>query len=287
VPELSWPHKRAGHGRMSLMPSSVRVATFSWNLHEEPEQLTRAAQHLDDLPSGDPFVACLQELPAEGVISKARRLGSVQPPTYDVVQTERLVPGCAIVHHRSLELIDAVADVDWEFVAARFKLGSETTLRVVCIHAESRMKLIDPEARGGARALLRNAIALLAPADHTLLMGDFNSHYAHLDISGYNAFYALNPHVFPVTGESNRTRRAVPHPAWHVVVPDNGGSMGTYRYSNQFLCLDFMVVSESLAADATCTILTEIARERAFDASARKILLSDHLPIAGSVTISS
>ena len=167
---------------------------FTWNLGGEQSAHHLALQHLSALGAHTPWIACLQELPAECEIAWARK--KHPPPAGTVVVKDAdLVPavnfakhstgrktmprGMALAFSPTLSLIDAYADPDEEFVDASFSLPASTkTVRVVGLHAKSILDMKLPEDRGGSRALLRHAINVNARdshVDHTVILGDWNS----------------------------------------------------------------------------------------------------------------
>jgi hypothetical protein len=114
------------------------------------------------------------------------------------------------VHHPDLIVERTVPDEDGEFVAAVFQLpSSRKRIGVVGLHAWSQQGMA-AEDRGGARALLRQAInGLTLATDQTVILGDWNSPFLAQDVWSWHCFYALSGSAEPHTQASRATRRGM------------------------------------------------------------------------------
>ncbi|MDO9019908.1 MAG: hypothetical protein Q8S73_01875 [Deltaproteobacteria bacterium] len=271
----------------------AKLYLFTWNLKHKESAHEHLVRHLSARGQEDLFVACVQELPGESLIARARR--SLQAELTDVgisvvPASKSMVPGLALAHHPDMDLNWSHWDEDGEFVAAIFQLpSSKKQVAVVGLHAKSKVDMQDLADRGGSRALLRQAInehRLQRRADHLVVLGDFNSAIDDREIRSWHCFYALGRRDRPLGFES---RRGVPHPPLYVVRPRNEDDQGTFKYPDsgvdQRPIVDFMVVDEGTREQTSTRILTEISGRPVWDPAGLLPALSDHQPVDGLIEI--
>lgn len=198
--------------------------------------------------------------------------------------------GLALVFSPALSLVNVYADPDEEFVDAHFSLpASAKTIRVVGLHAKSVVDMQKAEDKGGSRALLRHAInARPIPADHTVILGDWNSDCEAREITSWHCFYALYPRARPLQGNSRKDRRGTAHMPYYVVKPETNGPLGTYTFEDSGVwsttTIDFIAVDAGTREVMRSAILTLVAMSPV--ASPEGVPnLSDHLPVEGTLTL--
>jgi endonuclease/exonuclease/phosphatase family metal-dependent hydrolase len=272
------------------------IHLFTWNLGKSTSAATAhdlAVDHLARLGAKGLFIACLQELPGQSLIAKARRTSdpTLASRAIAVVSLDRFVPGLALLHHPSLEVVRAaVNDEDNEFVAAVFERPADKkTIAVVGVHAKSKQGMQDAADRGGSRALLRHAIHnLRLGCDHLVILGDFNSAITSREVRSWHGFYAISDKNQQITAPWAARRRGFPHPPLYVVRPMNE-PMGTFVHSDtggvDRVTVDFIAVDEATRSGASSKILTEVAASPVWDSVDERPSLSDHLPVEGIVDI--
>ncbi|MFO0628900.1 MAG: hypothetical protein U0325_25215 [Polyangiales bacterium] len=271
---------------------------FTWNLGGEQSAHHLALQHLSALGAHTPWIACLQELPAECEIAWARKKhsppeGTVVVKDADLVSTgkgrETMPSGMALVFSPLLTLVSVYADRHLKFVDARFSLSAPTkTFRVIGLHAKSAVDMQKAEDKGGSRALLRHAInARPIPADHTVILGDWNSDCEAREITSWHCFYALHPRARPLLGDSRQNRCGCAHPPFFVVMPSNNSSLGTYAFGDSgessSPTIDFIAVDEGTRQLMRAEILTKVAASSVASPDGAPNV-SDHLPVEGTLT---
>jgi hypothetical protein len=291
------------------------VYLFTWNLCNKAKASSKRARapgnkpnvsgqahdltvdHLAHWGTTHPFIACLQELPAQSAIDEGRKntataVAALAARKIAVVVTRRVNPSLALAYRSDLNVVDVEVDEDDEFVAAVFRLPSSTKqVRVIGLHAQSKGNMQQPQDHGGSRALLRHAINAILQrkprCDHTVILGDFNSPIASQEMQSWNCFYVLSENR-PRKGPSFARRRGLDHAPLYAVSPRNKPT-GTYVYDDSSgttsPVLDFIAVDEGALGGASSRILTEVATKTVWDFEDERPNLSDHLPVEGFVDI--
>lgn len=283
-----------------------QIYLFTWNLNKDSAAHDLAVKHLAQRGARDLFIACVQELPGRSALAEARTGKNVDALTTQgikVVSTfspnmrGRNAPTGlafaqypAIAHHPRLQLLDAVADEDGEFVAARFEMDSpRKTLTVVGLHAKSLVNMKEAEDRGGSRALLRHAINEIPwRGDHTIVLGDWNCHWSAQEIQSWHCLYALRDGFAPLDEPSLVQRRGFDHPPLYVVEPRNV-AQGTFRFrdsgTNHAKTIDFIAVDKGSHRGTRSAILTTVAAESIWNRVLAAPSVSDHLPVEGVLRV--
>lgn len=148
------------------------------------------------------------------------------------------------------------------------------------------------EDQGGSRALLRHAINArpqTITADHTVILGDWNSEYDAREITSWHCFYALHPRATPLSAGTLQYRRGYPHPPFYVVMPGNGGWLGTFAFKDSGASsrktIDFIAVDGHTREVMQSEILTSVASKPvASDDGTPMPEVSQHLPVEGTLT---
>lgn len=273
------------------------VYLFTWNLQGKRNAHDLALQHLAMQGVHKPFVACFQEVPAESKLALARG-GSLALKGIAVVSKADLASSGVTTHpramalafHPDLKLLSAQADPDGEFIAAIFQPpSSKKTLGVIGLHAASKVNMQHKEDQAGSRALLRHAINELKwTTDHTVILGDWNSHIEAREITSWHCFYALSPKQRALLQPGLAQRRGVDHKPYYLVVPQNHAVQGTYDFTDTGgagpVTLDFIAVDEATRGMATSSILTALAATPVASNTGAPSL-SDHLPVEGTIQL--
>lgn len=270
----------------------VKLYLFTWNVGSSPDASNLVSQHLArQCAKQDPWIACLQELPARSWIAEARRSSETVGPFPDVRVVPlpdggRLPKGLALLHDRRLDVLDVRVDEDGEFIAAQIE-HAQAGLRFVAVgvHAKAKVDMPAPQDHGGSRALLRHAINHLPWAtDPKIILGDFNSALEDVEMSSWHCFYALHDHQI---GLGDARRRGIDHVALRVVSPRNSGTIGTFVHktsgSHAYKTIDYFVVDARLRTGAEASILPSLEGEPLLQLETNKITISDHLPVEGAV----
>lgn len=270
----------------------AKIYLFTWNLRNKTEAHDLTLDHLALRGKDEPFIACLQELPRDSLIAKARRKTQQELASRNmaVVSTPTLARGIALVHRADLKVVGTpTADEDEEFVAAVLQRPADPKkIAVIGVHAKSKADMHCPEDHGGSRALLRHAIhALRLGYDHQIVLGDFNSDLESREVQSWYGFYALSSNK-PITKPAFARRRGFDHPPLYAVRPLNE-TIGTFELrdsgSNETPTVDYVVVDEATRSGANAKILTEVAGKSVWDSVEERPNMSDHLPVEGMVDI--
>jgi endonuclease/exonuclease/phosphatase family metal-dependent hydrolase len=278
---------------------------FTWNLGHSLDAHNLFVQHLAarQAEKEAPFVACVQEVPGESDIGRARRVHSKSlcQRNIGVVRIPNgtnLAEGIALIYDTRLQLdaTPARVDEDGEFVAAMFRWpGSNTQIAIFGVHATSRVTIPEAADRCGSRALLRHAINELQwSVGHTVILGDFNSEPTSNEMTSWHCFYAPGQGALDV---KHSTRRRYSHPRL-AVVPAGVDGGHTYFYSSSShsggLRLDFIVTDLGTADTARSSVMTHLAGSALRDTTTGlplrdtttgKPSFSDHLPVSGTIQI--
>ncbi|WP_437718154.1 hypothetical protein WMF45_18125 [Sorangium sp. So ce448] len=282
------------------------IYLFTWNLKKDRAAHDLAVKHLAQHGARGLFIACVQELPGRSDLAKARtgkKVADLTAQGIEVVSTfspdlrGREAPTGlafakfpAIAHHPHLVLLDAVADEDGEFVAARFEVHApKKTISVIGLHAKSQSDMKVAEDRGGSRALLRHAINEIPwRCDHTIVLGDWNCEWSAPEMQSWHCFYALREGFSPFDEPSFAQRRGFEHPPLYVVQPRNV-AMGTYRFRDsgivQAKTIDFIAVDKGSYSGTRSQILTTVATTPVWNAALAAPSVSDHMPVEGHLRV--
>jgi hypothetical protein len=234
------------------MRPQASIYLFTWNLQWKTRAHDLVVDHLTLRGKEGPFIACLQELPADCWIAKARHTPEPELASRGiaVVSTLKLVRGIALVYRADLDVVGTpISDEDGEFVAAAFQRPPDPRkVAVIGVHAKSKVDMPHPQDHGGSRALLRHAIHALGLAfDRQIVLGDFNSSLLSREMQSWHGFYALSSNR-RLTEPSSLRRRGFDHPPLHVVRPSNE-PIGTFVHGDsgggEPSAVDFLGVDEA------------------------------------------
>lgn len=250
---------------------------LSWNVARETSSFGDAITFLEHQAASDFVIGCLQEGPFKGktLRSEVARLSS-ELAAIDCGAKAQLV------FSRSLRLVTVRTDRTKRAVIARFRTPNGSVLSVVGVHFHDRTALAEPEARGGAYALLRRNLDedLVDHALPLVVMGDFNAEPSSNEITNPFCLYARTP-THEVVGRHERAT-GVHRPALHVVVPRGKGTF-FYTRNESWQTFDFMLVNSMLLNRLTATVCTSILGKtlvtRGRKATPRGGVGSDHLPV--------
>lgn len=279
---------------------------FTWNLNKDGAAHDLTIKHLAQRGARDLFIACVQELPGKSAFAQARTGKDVASLTAQGIKVvsafspnargKKAPSGLllskypAIAYHPQLQLLDAFADEDGEFVAARFEVHSpKKTITVVGLHAKSQVDMQVAEDRGGSSALLRHAINEIPwRSDHTIVLGDWNRILSAQEVQSWHCFYALREGFSPLDEPSLAQRRGFDHPPLYIVEPRNV-AMGTFRFrdsaTHHAKTIDFIAVDRGSHSGSRSEILTIVAATPVWDTGLAAPSVSDHLPVDGHLQI--
>lgn len=282
------------------------IYLFTWNLNKDRAAHDLTVKHLAQRGARDLFIACVQELPGGSALAKARNGKSVATLKAQGIEVvSKFSPNTrgrdaptglafahypAIAYHPRLHLLEAVADEDGEFIAARFEVHSlKKTLAVVGLHAKSQVNMKEAEDRGGSRALLRHALNEIPwRCDCTIVLGDWNCLWSAQETQSWHCFYALREGFLPLDEPCLAQRRGFDHTPLYVVEPRNA-AMGTFRFrdsgTNHAKTIDFIAVDKGIHSGARSEILTTVAAASVWNSALATPSVSDHLPVEGHLQV--
>lgn len=297
-------------GTEQAAPDTGLVA-FTWNLGGSSDALDLACRHL---ATQGPFVAALQELPAEAgtrltLAAGEHRLkvlsrGLLRWDEKQVMHT---------VNPRIVLLASDGIEVDWLGNAHEYKphlddqrrlegltLRAESwpkSVQVLGVHAWDRKSRPKKKKRREWASIMSNVLRDFWEDGPLIVMGDLNAHPWSAEVTARSGLYAVRRKDWPHEGSgklSGRDAHVRPlyNPMWQLLADGSPSGHGTLFYPNdrdlRWHCFDQIIVSEQLREHlGTPTVLTKIGDYLLVDEDGvpkkqrgtRKPALSDHLPV--------